>query len=257
MEHVPYRTVRNSIGCVSLGSYSNWQGFLRCAIMVNDTEPLASWLPTIRTCEGAHIDMSVNRIPKVLLTLSAALVLIALACGGGESAEEPDDAAPAASAPTALAPAAAAAPAPAAAPVGLCGTVGGEISEIWLQDPDGWGTTDGKPPEADFKLTAVQYWFPYNKDESKADAKFRDKCVQLSGAMEVVSEDSELGYVVIRGANPKQLVKCSFDPQTMPDNLSRYRTRYVKVLGLGDGKSEGYVHLRRCSIVEIHTKSGV
>ena len=42
--------------------------------------------------------MSVNRIPKILPTLFAALVVIALACGGGESAEEPDGA-PAAPAP--------------------------------------------------------------------------------------------------------------------------------------------------------------
>ena len=40
--------------------------------------------------------MFVDRIPKLLLTLSAALVVIALACGAGESAEERDDAAPAA-----------------------------------------------------------------------------------------------------------------------------------------------------------------
>ena len=47
-----------------------------------------------------------SHIAKLLLTLSAALVVIALACGGGESPEEPDDAALAASAPAASAPAA-------------------------------------------------------------------------------------------------------------------------------------------------------
>ena len=43
--------------------------------------------------------MFTNHILRLLLTLSAAFVVIALACGGGESAEEPDDAAPAAPAP--------------------------------------------------------------------------------------------------------------------------------------------------------------
>ena len=111
------------------------------------------------------------------------------------------------------------------------------------------------PPKAaekpDFQLTVVQYWFPYNKDESAADAKFRDKSILLSGPMVEVSADSEPAYLVVRGANAKQLVKCTFDPQTVPDNLSRYKERKVKVLGLGDGKSEEYVHLRGCSVFEV------
>ena len=49
--------------------------------------------------------MITNHIPKLLMPLLAASVVIALACGGGESAEEPDDAAPAAPAPAAPAPA--------------------------------------------------------------------------------------------------------------------------------------------------------
>ena len=106
-------------------------------------------------------------------------------------------------------------------------------------------------PKPDFKVTAVQYWFPYNKDESAAEAKFRDKSILLSGPMVEVSADSEPAYLVVRGANAKQLVKCTFDPQTVPDNLSRYKERWVKVLGLGDGKSEEYVHLRGCSVFEV------
>ena len=43
--------------------------------------------------------MFMNHTPKLLLPLSVALAVIALACGSGESAEEPDDAAPAAPAP--------------------------------------------------------------------------------------------------------------------------------------------------------------
>ena len=109
--------------------------------------------------------------------------------------------------------------------------------------------------EADFNVTAVQYWHPYSKDEIAADAKFKDKTILVSGLMLDISEDSVPPYVVLRGANPKQLVKCSYAEQQIPeiDILNEYLVTQiaVKVLGLGNGQADGYVGLRECSVVEL------
>ena len=139
---------------------------------------------------------------------------------------------------------------------GRTGSIGTPIPEEpeALKDEQASAPSTEVSGEPDFKVTAVQYWFPYNKDESAADAKFRDKRILLSGQLAVFSEDSDSPYVVVRGANDKQLVKCSFGQQLPPDTESLSKAAKlklgVKVLGLGDGKSEEYVLLRECSVVE-------
>ena len=103
-------------------------------------------------------------------------------------------------------------------------------------------------PDPDFKLSAPQYLVPYERDEAAADAKFRDKIIALSGVIEETRLDTLPLFVVVRGANDDDLVKCVFVEESLPALDTLWKGQSATVQGIGDGKDEKYVNLRECGL---------
>ena len=112
---------------------------------------------------------------------------------------------------------------------------------------------ESKPvEEVAIKVTASQLYTDYEANEVAADAKYKDKNVEISGTISSIGKDlMDTPYValVVSPNNPVFSVQCMFDKSDQSKLTSLSKDSKIVLLGKVSSKL-GNIIVRDCSIVE-------
>lgn len=129
----------------------------------------------------------------------------------------------------------------------------GDNGQPAAQEPAKQEAQQTKPvEEAAIKVTASQLYSDYEANEVAADAKYKDKKVEITGTISSIGKDlMDTPYVVlvVSPNNPVFSVQCMFDKSEQSKLASLSKDSKIVLSGKVSSKL-GNVIVRDCSIVE-------
>ena len=114
-------------------------------------------------------------------------------------------------------------------------------------------TPTTRAPEYDYEIDASVLYDEYNRNEIAADAKYKNKKLQITGVINNIGSDI-MGSVYITLSIGEEYsitdVQCYFDSKAEIEKVSTLeKGQTVTLLGVGDGKTFN-VLVKKCKIVE-------
>lgn len=133
------------------------------------------------------------------------------------------------------------------------GNKGGKGQPVAQESAKQQEVQQAKPvEEAAIKVTASQLYSDYEANEVAADAKYKDKKVEITGTISSIGKDlMDTPYValVVSPNNPVFSVQCMFDKSEQSKLASLSKDSKIVLSGKVSSKL-GNVIVRDCSIVE-------
>lgn len=111
--------------------------------------------------------------------------------------------------------------------------------------------TSVKGSQASYILTATALSEAYTANLSVADAKYKDKIIYLTGAVDFVESDLAGGYTLNLSASAQwyDIITCKFSKDQMDDLLKLTKGSYVRIKARCSGKSS-VLTLTDCILVD-------
>jgi len=112
--------------------------------------------------------------------------------------------------------------------------------------------TTEKQPEEVIKVSAVQLSEEYDANKIAADAKYKDKILEISGVVDSIGKDIlDTPYVTLKGREYSLFgVQCMFGRADEPELATLSKEEEVVLRGKVSGELIGNVMVRSCQIIE-------
>lgn len=101
------------------------------------------------------------------------------------------------------------------------------------------------------RISALDLWSAYDKNEVAADLLYMDKVLIVTGAIENISKDIlNTAYVTLKTGNTFESVQCMFSKSEEYYLASLSKGQQIQIQGTCAGVSIGNIIIRNCTIID-------